>query len=702
MVHSLKKLNLSILLLFLILLCLFPARVKAGRPYRVIFEKVIEYGEYQRKHLPDSLAMNNYSRLFIDVKRRNFTLLGMPTMFYLMWDGRRKALAESYEHVVYFPDGKKKVVRNIWLSTVYHQHPVLVNLLDYMRPSLYDTQLFPTGVLSPIHKSNRKYYHYQIKEINDSLTKISFKSKRINTELIRRGFIIAVTNTGRIKNYMLEGECDMNLFTLSGVMGDSGVKSIFPKTCGISSSIKFMGNHLRANMVSFYDMPITLPDTLVNSHDPKLIEGLRPFSLRAVEQQALEEFYPAAKKQAIGIDSIKSDSIGNDSIKTSTPKKKRNWVKTILWDAIGETLLKHIKAQTADDRGSMKIAPLLNPLYFGYSHSKGIYYKVDVRGSYNFHGNSSIGGRLKLGYSFKNHQLFYRLPITYTFNKERNGYVNIEFRNGNRITNSQILDKIKKNVRQDTVRWEKMGLDYFKDLQLDVSTGYDVVYNKLSLQVGVSLHRRSAVDKSGFILSGEPSTYTSFAPYIGLSWYPFSRNVPFVFTAEYEQGIKGLGSKMEYNRIEADLQYIKYLTSMRSWSVRLGAGGYLNKNKKTYFLDYKNFREDYAPNGWNDDWTGEFKLLSSNWYNASNIYLRANVTYESPMMLLSWLPWIGRIVEKERIYISGLGVKQLWPYAEMGYGFTNRVFSTAVFIGVSPHHFEGIGVKFGFELFNNW
>ena len=95
-------------------------------------------------------------------------------------------------------------------------------------------------------------------------------------------------------------------------------------------------------------------------------------------------------------------------------------------------------------------------------------------------------------------------------------------------------------------------------------------------------------------------------------------------------------------------------------------------------------------------------MLNANWYNASNFYVRANLTYESPLLVLSWLPWVGRVIEKERIYVSMLGVKYLCPYTEVGYSFTNRVFSMGIFTGFSQRHYEGIGVKFGFELFSKW
>ncbi len=82
--------------------------------------------------------------------------------------------------------------------------------------------------------------------------------------------------------------------------------------------------------------------------------------------------------------------------------------------------------------------------------------------------------------------------------------------------------------------------------------------------------------------------------------------------------------------------------------------------------------------------------------------LRFNSTYSSPLMLLAWMPIVGCVVEKEQVYLSALAIRKYAPYFETGYGFTNRVFSCGIFSAWSRNGFEGIGMKFGFELFNNW
>ena len=63
---------------------------------------------------------------------------------------------------------------------------------------------------------------------------------------------------------------------------------------------------------------------------------------------------------------------------------------------------------------------------------------------------------------------------------------------------------------------------------------------------------------------------------------------------------------------------------------------------------------------------------------------------------------MGHYIEKERIYLSGLSIDHTRPYFELGYGFTNRFFSIALFSSFLNTHFQDFECKFTFELFRRW
>ena len=163
-----------------------------------------------------------------------------------------------------------------------------------------------------------------------------------------------------------------------------------------------------------------------------------------------------------------------------------------------------------------------------------------------------------------------------------------------------------------------------------------------------------------------------------------------------------MGSNTAYERMEIDGQYNHRLSALSSLQMRAGAGFYTHKGPDSYFLDYTNFRENNVPGGWNDDWACSFELLNSNWYNASEYYVRANIAYESPLMLLSRLPLCGRLIEKERIYFNALAVRNLNPYIEWGYGFRTRAISVGAFVAQHKWDFKEATIRVGIELFRHW
>ena len=140
---------------------------------------------------------------------------------------------------------------------------------------------------------------------------------------------------------------------------------------------------------------------------------------------------------------------------------------------------------------------------------------------------------------------------------------------------------------------------------------------------------------------------------------------------------------------------------LRKLNIKLGAGFYSRKNDDI-FVDYKHFRDNKLPEGWDDDWTGDFQMLESQLYNDSRYYLRGNISYESPFLITSWLPLIGRFIEKERFYISNLGIDNTRTYSEFGYGVTTRLLSIGIFTSLLNSEFKGVEAKFTFELFNRW
>lgn len=629
----------------------------------------------------DNTHTNIYIRYYFKTEKRNFTLMAIPSM-YVISRGRKEYAGESYNTIYIKDNTVKTAVRHLNTGTIPRHKNTMTTLNKYLLPDIYGVTIIDNQLLSPFNRHNVKLYRYNITNLTGNRTEIVFRPRRYNTQLVS-GSAIVERSTGRIIKINLNGEYDMVNFHIKAEMGKKGVRSLLPKTCDIEASFHFVRNKIKASVHSVYDNPIFMPDSIVDSHDERMMAKVRPTPL----PYAIKELY------------AKYDSARHKA-DTARLKKEDNMWKKIFWDSFGDYVVNRTKGNFGTNRqGAFRISPILNPLSLGYSGRRGITYKFKVNGSYRFSMNSDISIAFNAGYSFKQHQLYFKVPITFNYDKKKNGYIGIEIGNGNRITNSSIVDQVK-NESLDSIDWNKMNLDYFKDFYVKFITNYDIS-DKWSIQPGLIFHRRSAVDKTGFQIAGRPVSYYSLAPSVQLQFRPSGWSGP-IITADYERGIHAGKANMEYERFEFDVSWKKQFYSLRSLSLRFGNGFYTSRSKNSYFLDYANFRDENIPGGWNDDWTGEFQLLNRNWYNVSEYYVRTNATYESPLMLFSRIPYIGKLIEMERIYVNMLFVEHLHPYVEYGYGFTNRFFSMGVFMATSNKKFEGVGCRFGFELFRDW
>ena len=271
-----------------------------------------------------------------------------------------------------------------------------------------------------------------------------------------------------------------------------------------------------------------------------------------------------------------------------------------------------------------------------------------------------------------------------------------------------------------------MELDYFKDIYLNVFHNLEPV-NGLMIKLGASVHWRHLMNKNKLKLKDFMtqagggmlqdldirSDYNSFAPRIRIEWTPglyyymngrrkmnVGSSMP-TFILDYERGLKGIfNSNDEHERLELEIQHKIKLNQIRTFSYRAGIGAF-TKMDNVYFVDFVNFKRSNIPDDWNDEIGGTFHLLDRHWYNSSTQYLRGNVTYESPFILLRpFNRWLG-MIQQERLYGGILFMPHLNPYIEVGYGIGTHIFDAGVFVNSMNGKFDTIGFKFTFELFND-
>jgi hypothetical protein len=366
-------------------------------------------------------------------------------------------------------------------------------------------------------------------------------------------------------------------------------------------------------------------------------------------------------------------------------------MKEILWDVIGDNLVNSTHA----DAGafSMNISPILNPLYFEYSQSRGFSYRLKFGLQYTWNSHRYLTFNPYFGYNFKKQQFYYTAPLRMNYNPKRNGYAELTWANGNRINSGYLVEDIQKRMGPD------FEVPEFKDEYFQLINNVEA-FDWLEITSGIVYHRRRSSNRSLMRDLGLPEEYRSFAPTLTFHITPWRKGP--MLTANYERGFPHVfDSNLKYERWEFDASHKIKLGSLRLLNWRAGAGLYTNRSSD-YFVDYTNFRDNNLPSGWEDEWTGQFQLLNSMWYNESDYYLRGHMSFESPLLALGWTPLVGHFVETEMIYASVLSIEHTHLYSEVGYGFTNRYFSTGIFAGFLNHKFQNFGCKFTIELFKRW
>ena len=647
----------------------------------LILNRIYEYLKANRSEFKP-LVDNVYMKFRYNVEKRNFGLWLIPNTYVLAKDPR-EYIRETYTKATFTDTHHFDVNAEVVTGTMRGDRIGMKTLLDFMTPNIYNMAFYDGHVLSPFNKWNRHYYHFTQIRLMNGATRLDFRPKLYNTQLLN-GYAVVETETGRILRTVLNGEFDMITFRTEITQSEDEGRELMPAKCNTAATFRFMGNRVSVLFNAFYNCPTNLSDSINSISSREMMDSIRPVPLNRLDKQIYETY----DREHAAADSIAA---------LDTIPHKTNFWKKIFWDTIGETLVTPIDAEARN--ASFRIYPIINPLYADYSPTKGFRYKMKLRTTFRFSDHRYLNIEPTIGYNFKQSQLYFNIPIRMVYNPKRNGYAEIIYGNGNRIYNSTVIEEINE-AHLDTIDFSNTHMDEFRDNYLRLFNNI-MIFDWLDIETGIIVHQRKSVVPEMMRQYGVPEEYRSFAPTIGIKLQPWLNKGP-LFSFDWEESIKGVNqSNLEYTRWEFDAQWKYKIPGLRVLNMRLGTGLYTSKSTE-YFLDFSNFHDENLPEGWNDDWSGNFQLLGGREYNESKYYIRTNVSYESPLLLATWIPYLGKYIEKERFYISGVLLERSRPYYEIGYGFTNRYISAGAFASFRNTKFEEFGVKFDFELFKRW
>ncbi len=660
----------------------------------------------------------------LNIRKKNFMFRYLPKMF-RMQKGVREYLMESYSDLHFTaPDiYDQKVIAGY--GTVF-SGGFQATMLEYFHVNVYSATLLYDRLLSPLAKNGKKYYRYQIDTImggQDNLHyKIRFIPKTKSDQLVG-GYMIVSSDVWSVREIRFSGRSELLTFENLIKMGEVGDDNEFlPVRYEFEVRFNFVGNVVDGSYLASLDYSsIELKEKSKYRKEKKKLNLTESYTLRCdTNSLHLDSAYFASLRPIELMDDEKKlyedYAFRKDTTALKPPSKRR-----VFWGEIGDFLLSDLNVDLSRI-GSVKCSPIINPLLLSYSGSNGFSWRQDFKYNRLFSGDKLLRIVPRIGYNFTRKEFYWSANADFDYWPQKRGAIHVNFGNGNRIYSSDVLDELKA-MPDSTFDFDQIHLDYFKDLYFNFRHSIEVV-NGLELSVGFSAHRRTAVEKSRFVVlnSSLPlasdfldkfkDTYISFAPRVRVEWTPCLyyymngkrkinlRSAYPTFSVDYERGIKGVfKSTGQYERIEFDLQHHVQLGLMRNIYYRFGFGAFTNQ-EQLYFVDFANLARSTLPIGWNDDIGGVFQLLDGRWYNSSRKYVRAHFTYEAPFLFLRHLMKYTRYVQNERLYVNTLFVPHLNPYLEIGYGIGTHIFDVGVFVSSENWKYTEVGCKFTFELFN--
>ena len=667
-----------------------------------------------------------YIKYNITTKRKNIALRLIPGMQRLE-RGTNTYLGES---MLQFNFSKPSII-DIREMASYSTMPSPLRLSDRYKQnvtySIYSPTLMQNKLLSPLNERNKRYYKYTLDSITTSegtrIKHISVTPRIFNTQLVT-GHFSAITS-GSITKFMFRAVYNQTHIKVEGFMGKGDLLELLPQELNLSFSFRLLGNEIKTTFKTYstfnevYSSGIMTPNPSNNNFDLSYLNRLKVDTSKTMySKEFFDQHRPeklSAEELSVYLSKEKADSIKSQNKKEADKEKKKE--KAPFFSESMEDLLLGKHSFGKGNEGVISIPPIITPSMIQWSKSQGISMQTQIK-----YYNESCSERVfkaatHIGYNFKQSRLYWKIPVSYTFSPSNNGKIIVEVGNGNRIYSSkqadEIRDKLSGTTNYDSLQnvFSSYNFNYFKDFYANAAFSIEPL-NGLTLQTGLVYHSRTMENwNKEAEKSGLSRKYESLAPHLRLvftpQYYYYRRGkqkqalysyYP-TFALDYERGIKIGTYKNEYERWEADISYKIPLYALRSLYIRTGAGFYTTQ-KETYFVDFSNFNYNGVPNGWDDELSGEFQLLSSHWYNESNYYIRASAAYCSPMMLLSRLKCLSRYVQSESIYCNALVVNALKPYIEIGYGISTHIAEYAVFTSIANGSPFGFGAKIALHLFD--
>ncbi|EJX10218.1 hypothetical protein EVA_01673 [gut metagenome] len=676
----------------------------------------------RNKLMNNGFTSQVYVQHYLRTKRKGIVMRYLPGALHLE-RGQHEYFGESLSNYHCLPPAHIEKHDVASFSTMPYVNEPRDCWVGRYSMSVYEPNFFTDRVLSPFNSCNKFFYRYVYRYAYQfggvRVAHIDIIPRIRNSQLMRGEADIEV-ESGKVQRFSFNFFYGWLQLKVDGEMGLDGLASLLPRKIAVVSTLNFMGNRLeeRYDATATYDFTESdsavvdsLPrwsadrfdltesclmrtDTTRMQRNLDYFDRHRPVRLMPEQRKIYDE---AARRCKIRTDSLKA---------TSIVRSRRDIAEDFILDS--HTL-------PLGNKGKVRLPPILTPSMVEWSGNRGL--SLRTRFAFEFpmnrHRHLSLGPRV--GYNFKQKQVYWRCPLQFFFLPRYNGCFSVEAVGGDHIYNSKQADEVRESLKgishYDSLVsiFNQYNFHYYRDNRVLAECGFEPIVG-LRIKGGLRFHQRRMIHWNRLAeITQLKRTLTGLAPRFHVEWTPgqyyyreneravplYSRWPTFMF--DYERSIKSVDSDMGYERIEFDASYKHSLHALRAIYLRLGGGFYTSRSANC-FLDYDNFRNNYLTSVSGHDFIGQFQLLDGRWYNESDYYFRLSATYESPMLLFSRVKYLTRVVDKEFLYCHFLNVRSLDIYTELGYGISLPILRLAAFGALAGKGQSSFGFKVAIHL----
>jgi len=706
--------------IYLVLFFAFPFALLAKDDYNKadsIIMKVLEnrdfYGKYIEEY--DATAYIKGDRY---VKKKNILYQYAPDFLYLDRKGEN-AFVESMVSIRFkAPNYFTQQILAVNGSRI-GMNDIRERAMQFLNVNIYNPAIFNNQVLIPGIKDIFKYYRFEYVSANDTLNhrihQIGIIPK-IQSQQLVSGYFYVVDSLWTIYQLDIEGKSGFSNFRIVTEFGLPEKDFLLPVKTKITFRLKLLGNEV----INHYYSSFQYSD--VKKYDPnKRIKTIN-YDLSNYFSVSVDTL-PIIKDEAFW-EKNRTDSLTPYEQSLIEASRKKEQISTQALNVHGsrdffsQGIISSKRFKYNDSQ--MSYSGLINPFKLAYTKLDGIMYWQEFQFRKATNSGREIQFNPSLAYLFQRKQVYFNIPVQWTFQPLKMGEIRFTLQNRNQAYNSTFIDMIEKAI-PDSIHFSDFNLEYYHHYTSGLRGQYEIA-NGLLLRGGVNYDwyvpiqykKEASVDFQDDI---DPDVtdlmknyYRIFLPTVGLTWTPrqyyritgkrkeyVGSNFP-TLSVECSWGMRGVwGSNSSYTQLEADIQQKIQFGLMNTFQYYISGGTFLNTHS-LYFADFNLFQKRNFPKSWDDPIGGVFQLLRSEWYNASRSYAQAHLIYEFPYMLSLLVRNMTRDILNERIYVSQLYTPILPCYTELGYGIGNYIGDAGIFVSFVKGRYDSIGAKFTFGL----